>query len=141
MNHVSKNFQSEIFRWHSWPDKSRTVFLEWRIINFAPAIDETSKGLNHWKFLDAIFLGLKFHQCANNSANVSKTRPAVGASIFPSTLINLLLFTVLSWSSTICPFLPSNDVLILVGYSLPAVVIGAMMTVRICLFISSGHAK
>ena len=84
-------------------------------------------------------LRLKFHQGANISANVSRTRPAVGSSIFPSTLTNLLLSTVLIWSSTICPFLPSKDVLILVGYSLTAVVIGAMMTVRICLFISFGE--
>lgn len=81
----------------------------------------------------------KFHQGANISANVSRTRPAVGSSIFPSTLTNLFLSTVLIWSSTICPFLPSNDVVILVGYFLPAVVIGAMMTVRMCLFISSGE--
>ena len=81
----------------------------------------------------------KFHQGANISANDSRTRLAVESSTFPRTLTNLLLSTVLIWSSTICPFLPLKEVLILVGYSLPVVVIGAIMTVRMCLFISSGE--
>jgi hypothetical protein len=43
------------------------------------------------------------------------------------------------WSKTIWPFFFFNVQEILVGYSFPAVVIGATITVRICRFISSGE--
>ena len=60
-------------------------------------------------------------------------------SIVPSLLISRDLSIVRIWSITILPFFFLKLQDILVGYSFPAVVIGATITVRICRFISSGE--
>jgi len=70
--------------------------------------------------------------------SVEMTSAWTWGSTVPIFFMSRDLSIVRIWSKTIRPFLPWNSDGIRVGWSLPAVVMGATMTVRIYRFISSG---
>ena len=78
-------------------------------------------------------------QNAKSFCKTAITSNWVFESIVPSLLMRRDLSIVRIWSIINCPFFFLNTQETLVGYSFPAAVIGATMTVRMCRFISSGE--
>ncbi len=87
---------------------------------------------------NAVILGKSIFYKANISCNTLRVLICAPLLILPSFFISLNLSMVRIWSNTTWQFLFLKIHVILVGYGLPFVVIGAMITVEIKWFISSG---